>query len=74
MKPNLAFLRKVADGKVKATFGYSSQNGGRYGFVGGEKTAMAHQNAGFIRVPGASLGRPGIAYLTDAGRAALGVQ
>jgi hypothetical protein len=65
VKPNLAFLRKVADGKVKATFRYSARTGGRYGFVGGEKTARAHEEAGFIWVPAASFGIPGVARLTD---------
>lgn len=72
MKPNVNFLRKVADRKVYATMGYKPKRGAVYGFVGGEKTANAHAKAGYCTMPyGAALGRPAYAESTDKGRAVL---
>lgn len=71
-KPNLAFLRKVADRQVYAWFSYSAKKGGHYGFTGGETTFEKHRKAGFVKKPGPpELGRPSYVELTDAGRAAL---
>lgn len=71
-KPSIAFLQKVADGKVGSTFSYSSKTGGKHGFRGGEKAYEAHRKAGYVGFSsGASMGRPGYVQLTDAGRAAL---
>lgn len=73
-KPNLSFLQEVADGKVMWVRGHSQRRGGYVRFIGGEKTAKAHSQAGYIDLPGAGmaeLGRPARATLTPAGRAAL---
>jgi len=73
MKPNLKFLQKVSDGRVCATFSYSMNRGGYYGFRGGESTAKKYVEAGFVAPPrgGPSFGRPAYYTLTDAGFAAL---
>lgn len=72
MKPNVKFLEKVRDGGVKLVFRYSPRTGGTYRFVGGEQTAKKHAAAGLISMPGvASLGRPSLARLTEAGNKAL---
>lgn len=72
MKPNLNFLRSVAAGKVMKVRGYTRRRGGYTRFIGGEKTAERHAAAGYIRMPYIpDLGRPALATLTDAGRAAL---
>jgi hypothetical protein len=72
-KPNLKFLEKVANGKVKHWFAYSAKRGGYYGFSGGEATARRHADAGYVTMPrrGPSLGLPAKVELTDLGRAAL---
>ncbi len=71
-KPNIAFLEKVRDGGVYAYFSYTERKGGYYGFVGGQKSADAHQAAGYVTRPGGtSLGVRGYVRLTDAGKAAL---
>lgn len=71
-KPNIAFLRKVEAGGVKLVRGYTARRGGYNRFIGGEATARAHAEAGYIEMPlFADLGRPALATLTDAGRAAL---
>jgi hypothetical protein len=75
MKPNINFLKKVRDGKVMLIFSYSPRIGGTYKFKGGEATMEKHRAAGFITMRGgASLGRPSMAELTDAGRAALAAE
>ena len=72
MKPNIAFLQKVAAGDVGTYHGYSVRRGGYWTFRGGEATAKRHAQAGFIKMPGvAALFRFAPAALTDAGREAL---
>ncbi len=72
-KPNLKFLKKVAERQVYAGQGYSMKRGGYFYFRGGEATAKKHAAAGFVTMGrrGCSLGRPSYVELTDAGRAAL---
>lgn len=74
MKPNIKFLLKVAAGEVRLECRYSQKYGGSFKFIGGEKTAKIHADAGLMKMPyvgRASLGRPDHAELTEAGLALL---
>jgi hypothetical protein len=72
MKPNIAFLRKVADGKVRAVASYSMKRGRYDYFIGGEITARKHADAGYIQMPAhCRVMESKKATLTELGRAAL---
>lgn len=71
-KPNISFLRKVADGKVYAFSGYSRKQGRTDHFKGGEATYEKHRNAGYVH-PYAPYGvlRRSTVTLTTKGQEAL---
>lgn len=72
MTPNLAFLRKVADGKVYPWASYSKTRGRLDCFRGGRKTALRHEEAGFVKItPPPGVMRSGKVTLTEKGKAAL---
>lgn len=73
MKPNISFLRKVADGRVYPYAGYSAVRGRTEGFVGGQVTAERHEKGGFVKIvgPAPHVMMKGSVTLTAAGRAAL---
>jgi hypothetical protein len=72
MKPNLKFLQKVADGKVYPFASYSPRTGRQDKFRGGEATAKAHEDGGFVVIRGPHhVMASGSVELTDKGREAL---
>lgn len=73
MKPNLIFLRKVANEQVYPYADYSPRLGRTDKFRGGQATAEQHAEAGFVSIkwPAHVMAR-GAVTLTDIGRAALG--
>lgn len=70
-KPNLKFLRKVADGKVYPWSTYSQRMGRIDKFKGGRVTAEKHREAGLITISYGGVMWEGKCKLTEAGRKLL---